>query len=144
LACSDGTPRMTGIGGYDLADPADRVFAFDYEHSGRLGDPMPELLLPATTAGRIDGEPLEDVLLARDDVAALAWGIEHVLAGAAGRPLDRAQAAAERRRRRPGGRPADWGTALPPRHPRSRKTGIPCSRSRPACAPSSISSAKHT
>jgi hypothetical protein len=85
--------------GYDLADPADRVFAFDYEHSGRLGDPMPGLLLPATTAGRIDGEPIEDVLLARDDVAALAWGIEHVVAGAAGRPLDRAQAAAERRRR---------------------------------------------
>ena len=27
---------MTGIGGYDLADPADRVLAFDYEHSGRL------------------------------------------------------------------------------------------------------------
>jgi hypothetical protein len=108
---------MTGIGGYD---PADRVFAFDYEHSGRLGDPMPELLLPATTASRIDGESLEDVLLARDDVAALAWGIEHVVAGAAGRPLDRAQAAAERRRRAdPGGRPAvraDWGTALPPRH----------------------------
>ena len=85
--------------GYDLADPADRVFAFDYEHSGRLGDPMPELLSPATTADQIDGEPIEDVLLARDDVAALTWGIEHVVAGAAGRPLDRAQAAAERRRR---------------------------------------------
>ena len=66
---------------------------------GAGGDPLPELLLPATTAGRIDGEPLEDVLLARDDAAALAWGIEHVVAGAAGRPLDRAQAAAERRRR---------------------------------------------
>ncbi|MBI4299448.1 MAG: hypothetical protein HY666_06785 [Chloroflexi bacterium] len=26
----------TGIGGYDLADPADRVFAFDYNGSGRL------------------------------------------------------------------------------------------------------------
>jgi len=26
---------MTGIGGYDLADPADRVFAFDYDPSGR-------------------------------------------------------------------------------------------------------------
>jgi subtilisin family serine protease len=26
----------SGIGGYDLADPADQVFAFDYEHTGRL------------------------------------------------------------------------------------------------------------
>jgi hypothetical protein len=25
-----------GIGGYDLADPADRVFPFDYDHSGKL------------------------------------------------------------------------------------------------------------
>jgi hypothetical protein len=25
-----------GIGGYDLTSPADKVFAFDYEHSGRL------------------------------------------------------------------------------------------------------------
>ena len=26
----------TGIGGYDLKSPADRVFAFDYDHSGKL------------------------------------------------------------------------------------------------------------
>ena len=36
MALQKGMSRMTGIGGYDLADPADRVFAFDYEHSGRL------------------------------------------------------------------------------------------------------------
>src|SRR5258708_3898160 len=29
----------TGIGGYDLADPADRAFAFDYDGSGKLPDP---------------------------------------------------------------------------------------------------------
>jgi hypothetical protein len=75
------------------------VFKPALDSRGAGGDPLPELLLPATTAGRLDGEPLEDVLIARDDVAALAWGIEHVVPGAGGRPLDRAQAAAERRRR---------------------------------------------
>ncbi|MBI3447190.1 MAG: hypothetical protein HY055_17935, partial [Magnetospirillum sp.] len=24
-----------GIGGYDLKSPADRIFAFDYDHSGK-------------------------------------------------------------------------------------------------------------
>ena len=87
------------------------VFKPAPDSRGAGGAPLPELLLPATTAGRIDGEPLEDVLLARDDVAALAWGIEHVVAGAAGRPLDRAQAAAERQRR------ADLAAADPPSAP---------------------------
>ena len=27
---------MTGIGGYDLGDPADRALAFDYDGKGRL------------------------------------------------------------------------------------------------------------
>jgi subtilisin family serine protease len=32
---AEGSPGH-GIGGYDLADPADRVFAFDYDRSGKL------------------------------------------------------------------------------------------------------------
>lgn len=28
--------QSSGIGGYDLADPADRAFAFDYDRSGKL------------------------------------------------------------------------------------------------------------
>jgi hypothetical protein len=32
---STGAPGA-GIGGYDLADPADRAFAFDYDSSGKL------------------------------------------------------------------------------------------------------------
>jgi hypothetical protein len=28
--------HWTGIGGYDLRSPADRIFAFDYEHNGKL------------------------------------------------------------------------------------------------------------
>jgi hypothetical protein len=34
-AYAEGSPG-NGIGGYDLADPADRVFAFDYDGSGKL------------------------------------------------------------------------------------------------------------
>ena len=30
------SPSLTGIGGYDLASPADRAFAFDYNGSGKL------------------------------------------------------------------------------------------------------------
>jgi hypothetical protein len=33
---AQGSPG-NGIGGYDLADPADRAFAFDYDSSGKLG-----------------------------------------------------------------------------------------------------------
>jgi hypothetical protein len=90
------------IGSTEVVDgpgSAWHIFKPAPDSRGAGADPLTELLLPATALGRIDGEPLEDVLLARDDVAALAWGIEHVVAGAAGRPLDRAQAAAERRRR---------------------------------------------
>ena len=32
---AEGSPG-TGISGYDLADPADRAFAFDYNSSGKL------------------------------------------------------------------------------------------------------------
>lgn len=75
------------------------VFKPSADARGAAAEPLPELLLPATTAGRIDGEPVEDVLLARDDVAALAWGVERVVQGVGGRPLDRGEAAAERGRR---------------------------------------------
>lgn len=31
-----GPPGPGALGGYDLASPADRAFAFDYDHSGKL------------------------------------------------------------------------------------------------------------
>ena len=83
----------------DGPDGAWHMFKLAPDSRGSAGSPLSELLLPATAPSRIDGEPVEDVLLARDDVAALAWGIERVIPGAGGRPLDRAQAAAERQRR---------------------------------------------
>lgn len=75
------------------------LFKLAADARGPDAEPLDGLLLPATTTGELAGEPLEDVLLARDDVAAMAWAIEKVVPGAGGRPLDRALAAAERGRR---------------------------------------------
>ncbi len=75
------------------------MFRLSADARGPDAEPLAGLLVPATTAGELDGEAVEDVLLARDDVAAMAWAIEKVVPGGAGRPLDRALAAAERQRR---------------------------------------------
>jgi hypothetical protein len=39
----------------------------------------PRLLVPATTAPRLESEPLESVALVRDEVANMVWGIESVV-----------------------------------------------------------------
>jgi hypothetical protein len=72
-----------------------------------VGAPLQGLLLPATTTGDLDGPPLEEVLLARDEAAAMAWAIEKVVLGTGGRALDRALAAELRKRR-------DAPATLPP------------------------------
>lgn len=57
------------------------------------------LLLAPTLNDVLESRPVEDVLLLRDEVANLAWGVEHVVEGAAGQPFDRRQLAEEHRRR---------------------------------------------
>jgi hypothetical protein len=89
----DSTETVDGPGSawhmFKLA-PADREM---------MAEPLAALLLPASTAGEIDGDGIEDVLFVRDDAAAMAWAVESVVPGRGGRPLDRAMSAAERRRR---------------------------------------------
>ncbi|MBM6406012.1 hypothetical protein JQN72_17350 [Phycicoccus sp. CSK15P-2] len=46
------------------------------------------LLLPAVYEFE-EGEPVEDVRILRDETANLAWGIEHLVEGAGGEPVDR-------------------------------------------------------
>jgi hypothetical protein len=47
--------------------------------------PVPNtFFLPPTIGRSIDGEPLEDVLFMRDEMANLAWGIERTIEGGAG------------------------------------------------------------
>ena len=75
------------------------MFKLAADARGKPAEPLAGLLLTAPTVGELEGEPVEDVLMARDDVAAMAWAIERTVPGGAGRPLDRALAASERRQR---------------------------------------------
>lgn len=49
------------------------------------------LLAPATAAG-LHGEPVEEVLLLRDEMANVAWAVERVVESASGNRLDRVEA----------------------------------------------------
>ena len=52
--------------------------------------PAPALLLLApVVAGALDGDPIEELLLLRDEMANLAWAVERVVEGADGRPRNR-------------------------------------------------------
>ena len=54
--------------------------------SGSLTDLF---LLPPTLAGRLEGDPLEEVALFRDEMANMVWGVEKTVQGASGEPRDR-------------------------------------------------------
>jgi hypothetical protein len=53
------------------------------------GPARPLLLLPPVIAGALEGEPVEDLLLLRDEMANLAWAVERVVEAADGRPRNR-------------------------------------------------------
>ena len=59
--------------------------------------PHPLLLVPGAVAP-VDGAAIEEVLLLRDELANMVWGIERIVAGASGQPLDRT---------------TEWNTNLP-------------------------------
>lgn len=65
-------------------------------------------VLPPTVASRLQGAPVEEVLLLRDEMANLAWAVERVVESRAGRPLRRAEAYQAERER---SRRASTGTA---------------------------------
>jgi hypothetical protein len=56
-------------------------------------DPTDEaaLFLPPSLAPSLHGEPVEEVLLVRDEIANLAWAIERRVEDAGGRPFDRVE-----------------------------------------------------
>ena len=45
------------------------------------------LLVPPATAAPLEGRPVEEVVLFRDEMANLAWGVEDVLPNALGEPV---------------------------------------------------------
>lgn len=78
---------------FSMWQPSRKRYAGD-----ALGGPVANtFFLPPTIAKSIDGEPLEDVLFMRDEMANIAWGIERVVEGGAEVAVSRtsgAQAAA--------------------------------------------------
>lgn len=52
------------------------------------------LVLPPVLSRGLTSDPQEQVLLIRDDAASIAWGIERLVAGASGAPIDRASTTA--------------------------------------------------
>ncbi len=67
-----------------------RMFRLTDAALGPGSGPAPALLLLApVVAGALDGDPIEELLLLRDEMANLAWGVERVVEGADGRPRDR-------------------------------------------------------
>jgi hypothetical protein len=56
----------------------------------------PGLLLAPTLASRIDGAPLEQVALFRDEMANMVWGVERRVQGASGASYDRVDEASRR------------------------------------------------
>ncbi|MGZ8528852.1 MAG: hypothetical protein ACXWWR_08650 [Candidatus Limnocylindrales bacterium] len=45
--------------------------------------------LPPTLASTLESDPIEEVAIFRDEMANLAWGVERVVAGSTGEPVDR-------------------------------------------------------
>jgi hypothetical protein len=66
------------------------------------------LFLPPTLAQTIEGEPIEQIQLCRDETANLAWGIERYIQGVSGDPYDRAEEASiQAAQPQPDGPPVD-------------------------------------
>jgi hypothetical protein len=67
-----------------------RMFRLTDAGLGAGSGPAPAvLLLPPVVAGPLDGDPVEELLLLRDEMANLAWAVERVVEGADGRPRNR-------------------------------------------------------
>jgi hypothetical protein len=53
------------------------------------GGPADRIMLPSVISGASEGAPVEEVLLVRDEMANMAWAIEHTVSGPAGQRVDR-------------------------------------------------------
>jgi len=72
----------------DTQGPRWRMFCLSAQ-DGVPGADDNLLFLPPSLAATLNGEPIEQVLLLRDEVANLAWAIERVVEEAGGRTLER-------------------------------------------------------
>jgi hypothetical protein len=89
-----GSPwRMFGL------SPDPRSLGFDVETPDPLGKFQDVFFLPPVLGQSLEGPPVEDVLLQRDEMANMAWAVECVVQSRTGSPLDRSESLQERRRR---------------------------------------------
>ena len=58
---------------------------------GRPGGGVDALVLPPVLATHLEGSPVEDVLLLRDEMANMAWAVERTVEGASGARLSRTE-----------------------------------------------------
>jgi hypothetical protein len=61
----------------------------DSEIGAGTGPAPPLLMLAPVVSGALDGDAVEELLLLRDEMANLAWGVERVVEGADARPRNR-------------------------------------------------------
>lgn len=95
-ATSDGTWRMFRL---TSSDPAVA--------------PPDALFLPPTLGTALEGAPVEEILLLRDEMANMAWAVERVVESPTGRPVNRFEVHQEDRRRRERAAPPAAPTPAP-------------------------------
>jgi hypothetical protein len=99
---SDTFGLTTVVPHYSKADGPDgpwHLFRTSGDQGVRKTSPDDRLLILPSAVGILDGEPVETVILLRDEAADLVWGVERTALGPDGAPLDRALA---------------WRTTAPP------------------------------
>jgi hypothetical protein len=86
----------------ELVDPDFTVFRV----AAASGQRLPGIVLPPVAAGMLVGRPVEEVLFLRDEMANMAWAIEHTVQGRSGDPRPRGS--------EPQPPPDPWPTDLTP------------------------------
>jgi hypothetical protein len=69
-----------------------RMFALSTGTGSPDAASVHSLVVTSSAVGALDGAAIEDVLLLRDELADMAWGVERTVVGPAGTPVDRALA----------------------------------------------------
>jgi hypothetical protein len=94
LTVADTFGVNTTIDHYSVVDGAQgqwRMFnpSLDTTAAGIPSPSTHPLLLPPGAVSIVDGSPVEEVMVLRDELANMVWGIERTVSGASGQPYDR-------------------------------------------------------
>ncbi|WP_413935688.1 hypothetical protein [Nitrospira sp. BLG_1] len=73
-----------------------RMFQLTSDQPSSISNAPPVLFVPPVVLKNVQGPPIEEVVLFRDEMANMAWGVERVVDGPTGRPLNRHDAYYER------------------------------------------------